>query len=331
MREQIKKKLIFVLKYFVGLALLVWILLQIDRKQMLLALATIPMDVVLPIILIALLNILGQFLRWKFLVEKHSNHYQKNDLLPSFFAGFAFRMMVPGGHAEITKVFLLPGQKRGKIVAFGIEKFFQTYIKFVFVVLALPLVFPQYRIFSWTIAGVAIAAYFFLPVIFRLSYLKQLQEKEINYNLIFVRTLLYSLAIFACLIVQYYILLNEFHSIGLGDSILAVIFIWGSGLLPITVSGLGVRENIAVFFLTRHEIPAYAAVAASLFIFFINLVIPALIGLFFIYKRRKDLNDAPAALRMATKTIYESGIQRINGKYRKFNKKPDPEITTDNF
>jgi|GEM_PF-914772 len=331
MREQIKKKLAFVLKYMVGITLLIWILLQIDRKQMLLALAAIPIDVILPILLIASLNLLGQFLRWKFLVERHSNHYQKSDLLPSFFAGFAFRMIVPGGHAEITKVFLLPGQKRGKIVAFGIEKFFQTYIKFVFVVLALPLVFPQYRLVSWSIAGVAVAAYFFLPVIFRLSYLKQFQEKEINYNLIFIRTLLYSLAIFACLITQYYILLNEFHYIGLGDSILAVIFIWGSGLLPITVSGLGVRENIAVFFLTRHEIPAYAAVAASLLIFFINSVVPALIGLYFIYKRRKDLHDAPAALKMATKTIYESGKQKINGKYRKHNNKPDPEITTEKF
>lgn len=328
MREQIKKKLVFMLKYLVGFALLIWLLLQIDRKQMLMALVTIPVDVILPVLLIAGLNLTGQFLRWKFLVEKHSNHYQKSDLIPSFFAGFTFRMMLPGGHAEITKIFLLPGQKRGKIVAFGIEKFFQTYIKFVFVALALPLVFPQYRLFSWTIAGLAMAVYFFLPPLFRLSYLKQWQEKEINYNYIFIRTLFYSLAIFVCLIAQYYIVLNEFHYIGLTDSILAVIFIWGSGLLPITISGLGVRENIAVFFLIRHGIPAFAAVAASLLIFFINSVIPALIGLFFIYKRRKDLNDAPAALRMATKTIYESGKQRINGKYRKLNNKPDPEITT---
>jgi len=85
-------------------------------------------------------------------------------------------------------------------------------------------------------------------------------------------------------------------------------------LLPISVSGLGVRENLAVFFLAKYGVPAYAAVGASLFIFFINAILPALIGLVFVIKRRQDLRDAQGAIKSVTRSIYMAGKQRINGR-----------------
>lgn len=314
MNDFIKKRLSFFFKYIVGIILLIWILSKVDRVQMVDAISNIHFLVLIALLAVALVNLGVQFLRWKFLVESHSDHFNKRDLLPSFFAGFALRMMIPGGHAEITKVFLLPGKKRGKVVAFGIEKYFQTYIKLILVLITLPLVYPEYRIVLWTAAGVAIASYFFLPKIFQHSFMKKMQEKTVNYHRIFVFTLLYSVAIFGLLIYQYYILLNDFHSINLMDTCISVIFIWGSGLLPITVSGLGVRENLAAFFLSKYGMPAYAAVGASLFIFFINAIIPALIGLYFIIKRRHDLRDAEGTIKSVTRSIYLAGKQKINGK-----------------
>lgn len=331
MQEHYKIKLTFILKYLVGLILLVWILARIDRKQMLVALTGIPFSVMVIMLVVAFLNLIGQFLRWKFLVENHSSDFNKKDLIPSFFAGFAFRLILPGGHAEITKVFLLSGKKKGKVVAFGIEKFFQTYIKIVLVCSILPLFLPLYQTFLWTLAAIAFLAYFFLPQLFKLSILKKFQEKEVNYHRIFLQTLLYSLAIFWCLIIQYYLILNEFHFLGLRETVYTVIFIWGSGLIPISISGLGVRENVAVYFLKQYDFPAHAAVAASLLIFFINSIIPALIGLIFIIKRQKDLKDAPATFKMVSKSIYESGRQRFNGKKNKTKKDFEQELPTESY
>ena len=314
MNDFIKKWLSFLFKYIIGIVLLIWILSRIDRVQMIEAISGIHILVLISLLAVAVVNLAVQFLRWKYLVESHSDHFNKKDLLPSFFAGFALRMMIPGGHAEITKVFLLPGKKRGKVVAFGIEKYFQTYIKLILVLITIPFVFPEYRLILWTIAVIVMASYFFLPWIFQRSLMVKIQEKTVNHHRIFIYTLLYSLAIFGLLIYQYYILLNDFHLIDLIDTSISVIFIWGSGLLPISVSGLGVRENIAVFFLARYGVPAYAAVGASLFIFFINAIIPALIGLFFIIRRRHDLRDAQGTIKSVTKTIYQAGKQRINGK-----------------
>lgn len=314
MKDFIKKRLSFLFKYIVGIALLIWILSRVDRAQMIGAISSIHFLVLISLLALAVVNLGVQFLRWKYLVESHSDHYDKKDLLPSFFAGFALRLMIPGGHAEITKVFLLPGKKRGKVVAFGIEKYFQTYIKLILVLITIPFVFPEYRLILWTTAAIVMASYFILPFIFQHSLMKKIQEKTVNHHRIFVYTLLYSLAIFSLLIYQYYILLNDFHSIDIIETSISVIFIWGSGLLPISVSGLGVRENLAVFFLAKYGVPSYAAVGASLFIFFINAIIPAMIGLYFIIKRRHDLRDAHGTIKSVTKSIYEAGKQKINGK-----------------
>jgi len=185
MREFVKKRLSFLFKYIVGIILLVWILSRVDRIQMIEAISGMHFWVLLSMFALAIINLGVQFLRWKYLVESHSDHYNKKDLLPSFFAGFALRLMIPGGHAEITKVFLLPGKKRGKVVAFGIEKYFQTYIKFILVLVSIPLVFPEYRLILWTAAGIAVASYFFLPSVFKHSLMKKIQEKIVNHQRIF--------------------------------------------------------------------------------------------------------------------------------------------------
>ena len=112
MREIIKDRLVFSLKYFVGLILLAWILYKVDRQKMVEVLLNLQIETILIVLLFAFVNVSLQFRLWKYLIESHSHHYRIKDLLPSFFAGFALRMMIPGGHAEVTKIFLLQGRKR---------------------------------------------------------------------------------------------------------------------------------------------------------------------------------------------------------------------------
>ena len=156
MRHIIKDKLIFGLKYSVGIILLIWILSRVDRHDLVATFLNLTFSDILIVLIVAFFNLVIQFRLWKFLVESHSQHFDFKDLLPSFFAGFSFRLIIPGGHAEVTKVFLLRGKKRGKVIAFGIEKFFQTFLKVVLVLLTTPLVFPEYQIVLNSIAAVII-------------------------------------------------------------------------------------------------------------------------------------------------------------------------------
>lgn len=304
MKELIKKPLLFVLKYIIGLSLLVWIIRRFDFGQIIQSISGIHFITLLLVLTMTALNLTIQFRRWRFLIGRHSADYQEKDLLPAFFAGFALRMMIPGGHAEITKIFMLPGKKSGKVLAFTLEKYFETYFKFMLILIALPLVFDEYKAYLWPLAALGIVFYFFLPRLLSLSFLKKFHEKDLNYKQIFFYTLLFSVSIYIVLIFQYYILLNNGASIGIEQTALSVIFIWGAGLIPISVSGLGVRETLAAYFLALYGIAAETAVASAFFIFLTNIILPALIGAFFIYMKRKTLGSAGREIKQATKNIY---------------------------
>ncbi len=185
-KDIFKRQFVFIAKYLVGLLILSWLLWRFDLHQIAQAVSAFSPTAIIVTILVSATNLSLQFSRWYYLIRHHSDHYQKEDLLPSFFAGFAFRLMIPGGHAEISKIFLIPGKKTGKVYAFGLEKYFETYIKIVFILLALPTVFAQYRLWLWPGALIGIILYFFLPSFMKKGILGKYLEKEVNYNRVFL-------------------------------------------------------------------------------------------------------------------------------------------------
>jgi len=210
MNQIVKQKLIYLLKAFIGAALVTWILLQIDRQKFLEYFTHLDFTVVLLICLLSVLSLSIQFNRWKYLLLRNSNDLNFKELLPSFFAGFSFRLMLPGGHAEISKIFLLSGKKRGKALAFGMEKFFQTFIKLFLILAVLPISFPQYTIYCIAVLVILITIFIYTP---RISLIKEIQQKQVNNYLLFANTTFFSLAIFVIMAIQYFILLNQIHTI----------------------------------------------------------------------------------------------------------------------
>ncbi len=300
-----KEKLVFIAKYIVGLGLLIWLLARFDTRQIFNTMFSFDWYILAVIFLLVFLNLGMQFLRWSYLVSSHSTDYRGTDLLPAFLAGFAFRMMIPGGYAEVSKVLLMPGKKRGKLVAFGLEKYFETYIKFMFILVALPLVFAEYKTYLWILAVAGVSVYFFLPKLLRNKHLVKFQEKEVAYHLLFFRILMFTLVIFTLLMSQYAVLLNSTNHLAIDKSIIAVVFIWGGGLIPVSVAGVGVRENLAVYFLGQYGIPPETAVGVALFIFFFNAVLPAAAGFIFIIRKRHEIKGAGGDMKRATKNLFK--------------------------
>jgi len=257
------------------------------------------------LIIILVLSGLGlylQFWRWKYLVERYSIHFNSLDLLPSFFAGFAFRLLIPGGHAEFSKIFLLPGKKRGKVLAFGMEKFSQALIKILALLIVLPLTFPDYKLYSILILFLLIFGYFLFQ---RIPILKNLQEKDVNYHQVIGMNLVFSLGIFVIMGIQYYLLLNQVDTISLMATYHTSVYLWSAGMVPISVSGLGIREGLAVYFFKFYGVSAAHAVATSLFLFTINTIFPALVGVYFIYRNRSYFGELKNSIK-STREILAS-------------------------
>lgn len=310
LRDIFKNRLIFAVKYLIGFILLAWILARVDRQNMVTILLSVNATALFYVLAFALINLLLQFRLWKFLVENHSVNFQIKDLLPSFFAGFAFRLMIPGGHAEITKIFLLPGPKRGKAIAFGIEKFFQTAFKIVLILIALPIVLPEYQFILLASAALLLAGFIGLPFYLKNERFSRFQEKNVSYKKIFLVSFFHTVPIFLSLALQYHILLNDSFSITFFETSVVTVFVWGAGLIPVSVSGLGVRENIAVLLLAQYGVPGAGAVGISLLLFFINAILPAIAGVFIIIKRRNDIKGAGGEIKKVTRNIIASRKNR---------------------
>lgn len=92
-------------------------------------------------------------------------------------------------------------------------------------------------------------------------------------------TILFYLTVYA----QTYVLLNAFSAVSPLDAFLGYSsMMFAKSLLPITVGDLGTREAGMVYFLSLRSIPSASSFNASLLLFVVNLLFPAISGLFFI-------------------------------------------------
>lgn len=280
----------------ISLGLVVWIILLVDPLVMVQFYPKVAPMAWLLIALAALGNIIVQFWRWGLLIRAYSTDFHPRDILPSFLAGYTFRLILPGGHAEITKIFLLPGRKRGKVVAFGLERFFQTFIKLMLMIAALGLLFPAHRLMAGIVAAGLLIVYFLTPA---LPFWKKIAEKPTNGQRTFLVNLGYSLLMFILMGIQYYLIFWKLYPVRWDLTLATVAFLWGSGLIPITISGMGIREWIASYLFPLQGIPAGEGVAAALVIFFLNSILPAVAGIYFIHRHRHHLKDIPPTLRQS--------------------------------
>jgi hypothetical protein len=84
-------------------------------------------------------------------------------------------------------------------------------------------------------------------------------------------------------------------------------------MVPISISGLGVREGLAVYFFRLYDVSPANAVATSLFLFVINTILPALVGTYYIYKKRSHFQEIKKGIK-STKEIIASARQNRKSK-----------------
>jgi uncharacterized membrane protein YbhN (UPF0104 family) len=305
-----RQTFIYIIKICIGAALVYWLLQQVDRDKFFDYFRQLD---ALTFLFISLLSMVGlgiQFLSWRYLISQNATDFNQKDIFPSFVSGFTFRLMIPGGHAELSKIFLLPGRKRGKALAFAIDKSFQAYVKIMMVLVVLPVTFPAYALYAYGFVVLLLLSLFFIP---KIKLLKEFQETGTGFLPMLPILLLIFSFNFVVMASQYYILLNQVHHISFLDTAHTSIYLWASGVVPVSISGLGVREGLAVYFFRMHGIPNAYAIATSLFLFVLNQVLPALFGIYYIYKNRRYFREIRRSFH-STLEIYKSFRNNKSGK-----------------
>jgi uncharacterized protein (TIRG00374 family) len=313
---QYKRVIFFILKIFIGIGLILFLFHFINVKEILISLENVNFIFLLAAVGLVFVNLYFQFLKWKLTCNYFLNEHDNSKIFSSLFYGFA------GGSFTPARI----GEYIGRNLAFNNKTIFQvltaTFIDKFFTLIFVTclgslgcIIFINsfYTIpYYLTLALVfAIVLFFYLILKFlfngtlendfflkKLISLKLIAKHSAKIKTLFqlsrqysLKMLHYSFLFYLTFLIQFTLLFAAFsnHTEIVNYFWVAILIMFSKTFIPpISIGEVGVREGISVFFLTKMGETASAAFNASIFLFMINILLPALIGLFLIFRRRND-------------------------------------------
>jgi uncharacterized membrane protein YbhN (UPF0104 family) len=238
--------------------------------------------------LLAMLAVRGY--KWHSLVSAGQPGARAQDSLRSLLGGFALSIVTPGRLGEFGRCLFVPRRDRLRTLLLNVlDRLLDMWALLTFGVVSLFLLvhFPP-AIFG---VGVWLAE---LPLLVGLPALiatfvalppwpERLRAplSAATPHLLAVRVPRYaalSVASTALDLMLFFFLLRSFHPVNIDAALATFPWIVIASGLPISLSGLGVREGMATLLLARYGLPAAAAVDVGLLFFAFNTLLPAAAG-----------------------------------------------------
>jgi len=209
------------------------------------------------------------------------------DVLKTLFIGSSLKFIVPGGHASYGKILFLDYSKKQTLVSAIMEKFMQTWTILLFGSWAALFYYVQFHLF-WRLGLITFITLVPL-IIFWGGKLFGNHSRYLKECLKLVPRITLVQAVFAFFtIYQFYLVINRFECFPLLKALISVPLVITANTVPITYSGLGLRESFAMHIFSEYGVSPEIAVTASLMVFVINSVIPGLIGVCLIITGKKS-------------------------------------------
>ena len=282
-----------VILYFLKLALSVLILWQIFKKVDLFSalkdITSLPAYIILLLIAISFLRHTLQFHNWYYSLKLHSKFREKKkSVVSSYFVGQTLRFAVPGGPASFAKIFYVPNNS--VLASFWssiAEKSVMTWVTWTFAIIAGIFYYSKFPLWIWIIVLLVLLSFPFLIKLF-LGLSKNYATMKPLYAIQIPKVIAVQTFSTILCYVQYWLILNCLLPINIWQTFIRMALTQFSNTIPITISGLGLREGFAIHFLAGAGFSAEQAVSTTLTLFFIHDVLPALIGIFFLLQGKKN-------------------------------------------
>lgn len=286
-----KKFLSIFLKIAITVFLFWWLSRSVNINELWAYFRSIPLWMILAVLGFGVINVGGQALRFLYSVHLLMPPFTFKQGLVAHFSGFAFRLILPGSVGEIGKTFLLPGDNKLRLYTFLLDAFYSTGVMFFFFGISTFLLYPK----MWYMLVFCLIFFVFFWIyrlLRRTTDFKQHVPEHVPYFRFGVANIVFTSITLISYIMQYWTLMRQW-GISLFDQAKACFFILGIGSIPLSFAGMGFRENAAQHVLQPFGIPVEAAVGGALFIFSVNVLLPALIGIlllsFFSDVKMKDI------------------------------------------
>lgn len=240
---------------------------------------TLPLSLLGILILLSLLRHILQYHNWLFALRINPAYKENTGQVRlSYLVGLPLRFALPGGHASFAKIFYVDNSSR--IASFwstAIEKGFLTWASWSFACLGALFFYTDFPAWLWL--GL-LAVCFLLPVVIGVILGVVQRWRYLQSSYIRQAPKMAALQIASTLItyLQYWLLLSRFLPISAWESSIRMALTQFSNSIPITIAGLGLRESFAIHFLQTAGISPEQAVSATLSLFIIQDLLPALLG-----------------------------------------------------
>ncbi len=307
------KSLLISLKLIIAVGLIWYIIYRLDLNEIILSLKNANYYLIGFVVGLMILNLYLQYRRWELTSNLFLNQSNRRVIFQSFIYGISAGAFTPARVGEYIGR-AMAYKDKPMLYSFGatfLDKFFLLIIV-IFVgsigsvlylsinyhisnLIAVPLFIVLFLFLLFFIIVLKNPRYWVDNIILRFKNFNKVNSgiKKIS-SLNFSKTkyanemLLISILHFITILLQFSLLVSafsfKFNLLG---------YIWAGSLVlfvksvvpSISFGDLGVREAAAVFFLVPFGISNIAAFNASIFLFLINILLPAILGLFFLIKK----------------------------------------------
>ena len=287
-------------------ALLLWaVAVHVDVSRLVTAADHASTRPLLLAVLLLFPNLFLQFAKWRLLLRRSNISIRTSDIAVSLFVGFAFGLVTPARLGEFGgRAFSVRGADRAVLASLtAVDKFASLLVTILAGTACSAMLIALAReggtfLYSAVLPGMLCLACLCVAFITRkrfMALLGRLFARSSRWSARFtrlraaprvlvtadyVRLVSLSAMFYVVFILQFTLLVSAF---GAAPS-WAVVCAAGTVMLvktivpPVTFGELGIREGAAVFVFTAIGAPASAALAASLILFALNVLLPALAG-----------------------------------------------------
>ena len=308
-----KTTLIIIAKILIAGGLLFFLIQSVDYDKIVYALRNANLYVIGAVILLGIVNIYLQYTKWNLTSREILGVNDKSKSFRSLFYGFSAGIITPlrigeyfGRGIEFKDKSLLQ-----VTLATLVDKFFPLLlVAFIGSISSLLFIYFYYQVSLYIVFALFIINFtlFYILILLLLSNkfwntilftklksspklktffdkLKVFQSLDKKY---FYKMLFISFLFFSCFLIQYALLVSAF-----ANHYDYLNYLWAANLImftktiipPVSMGELGIREGASVYFLTQMGESASVAFNASIFLFIINLLIPALIGVGMFFRK----------------------------------------------
>ncbi len=297
-----KNSFLLILKILISAGLLFAVFQTVDFNKVIAALGSADLLLIISAFLLGFVNLYLQFKKWELVCNNLLQVNDKSRIIRSLFYGFSAGSFTPARIGEYAgRTIPLNNKPLMKVgTAVLIDKLFSLLVVLILGLFGLLIYLKlSFAASAGIMLSAAVIIYFILTFLKPFLQLRKYKwTRKIllaisvirNINKDFsIRLAILSLLFYLCFVLQFALLISSFtnHSDLINYIWIANLVMFTKTVIPqITFGELGIREGAAVYFLKHFGENSAAGLNAALFLFLINILFPALIGLIFLLKRK---------------------------------------------